>query len=74
MEALSKEKYIDRLDFIGYCIEIYKEAKSMNGADVYRLFEKYGALDYIYKYYEALHITGERYTIDDIDEFILKRK
>ncbi|MDR3292842.1 MAG: DUF3791 domain-containing protein [Clostridiales bacterium] len=64
----------ERIQFLAYCIEIYKEAKSMKGNEVHALFEKYGVLDYVYDCYDALHTTCREYTIEDIDEFIAVRR
>ena len=61
---ISKERI-----FLGYCIEIYKSAKHLTGKQVSELFSKYDVWDYIYSCYGALHTTGERYIIEDIDLF-----
>ncbi len=64
----------ERGKFLIYCIEAYKAAKGARGREILRLFETYGATDYILESYEALHTTGERYIVDDIEGFILDRK
>lgn len=61
-------------EFLIYCIEIYKIAKSMTGRETINMFEKYRVSDYIKKYYEALHTTGEKYIINDIDMYITECK
>ena len=60
--------------FLVYCIEMYKKAKQSSGRQVFELFERYGAIDYIMDCYGALHTTGERYIVDDIDRFIANRR
>ena len=60
--------------FLIYCIEMYKKAKGTTGRQVYELFERYGAIDYILDCYGALHTTGEQYIISDIDRFIANQK
>jgi len=57
-------------EFLVYCIETYKTAKQMTGRETYQLFEKYRVDDYIKSYFEALHTTGEKYIINDIDMYI----
>ena len=57
-------------EFLIYCIEIYKNAKSLSGNDVLKLFGKYNADSYILDNFEALHLSGEKYIIADIDDFI----
>ncbi len=64
----------DRGDFLIYCVEMYKDAKKMNGKQVAELFSSYDIWDYIYSCFEALHTTGAEYIVDDIDEFIKVRQ
>ena len=61
-------------EFLIYCIEIYKSAKSMTGAEVMRLFTKYRVSEYVKSYFEALHTTGEKYIVGDIDLYIQARQ
>ena len=60
--------------FLIYCIEIYKNAKALSGKQVIDLFTKYHVSEYIVSYFEALHTTGERYIVDDIDLYIAARQ
>ena len=60
--------------FLVYCIELYKNAKSLNGKQVMELFTKYNVSEYIYDCFEALHTTGDNYIINDIDLFIEARQ
>lgn len=64
----------DRLDFMVYCMEYYKQNKRITGAQTARLFSEYGVLDYIKSCYGALHTTPPRYIVEDIDNFIVARK
>lgn len=47
-----------------------RHAKSMSGEAVHDLFVKSGVREYLLKHFESLHTTGNRYIIDDIDEFL----
>ncbi len=60
--------------FLIYCVEQYKNTKNLTGKQVSDLFTEYQIWDYIYSCYEALHTTGERYIIDDIDQYIMTRQ
>ena len=60
--------------FLIYCIERYKSAKGLTGRQVSELFAKYGVWEYIYSCFEALHTTGEKYIIEDIDMYISERR
>lgn len=58
------------LPFIILCIEEYKNQKGMTGKDVITLFNKYSVCEYIKDFYEALHTTGTKYIVNDIDLYI----
>lgn len=60
--------------FLIYCIEIYKSAKQLSGKEVADLFSKYGIWEYIYSCFEAMHTTGEKYIVNDIDLYIEARQ
>ena len=57
-------------NFLIYCMERYRHAKGLSGAEVAQQFEQYGVYQYILKYFEALHTMGERCIIQDIDDHI----
>lgn len=61
-------------DFLVYCIEQYKSAKSLSGKQVSELFSRYQVWDYIYSCFEALHTTGANYIVEDIDLYIEARR
>lgn len=61
-------------NFLIYCIEQYKSAKGMNGKQVSELFTKYSVWEYIYSCFEALHTTGGKYIVEDIDLYIQARQ
>ncbi|MDD2401385.1 MAG: DUF3791 domain-containing protein [Clostridia bacterium] len=63
----------DKLDFLVYCIENYKNTKQLKGKEAIELFNKYRVFDYIKASYEALHTTGKEYIIDDLDIYINAR-
>lgn len=58
------------LPFIILCVEEYKNKKEMPGKEVIQLFNKYSVFEYIKDFYEALHTTGTRYLVNDIDLYI----
>lgn len=60
--------------FTVYCAEKYKVAKKMTGKQVAELFSKYKVWDYVYSCFEALHTTGDKYIIEDIDLYINARR
>lgn len=63
--TMSKES-----NFLVYCMERYRYAKGLSGAEVAREFEQYDVYQYILKYFEALHTMGDHCIIQDIDDHI----
>ena len=61
-------------NFLTYCTERYKSAKHLTGKQVAELFTKYQVWEYVYSCFEALHTTGEKYIIEDIDLYIKARE
>lgn len=61
-------------NFLVYCTEQYKAAKGLTGVQVSELFSRYSVWDYIYSCFEALHTTGEKYIVEDIDLYIQARQ
>lgn len=60
-------------NFVVFCAEQYKMARGMTGKDLAELFTRYGIWDYLYSCFEALHTTGTKYIINDIDQYIQER-
>lgn len=57
-------------NFLIYCMERYRYFKGLSGADVAKIFDRYGIYAYIAKYFEPLHTMGDRYIVQDIDDYI----
>ena len=64
----------ETLFFVSFCIEEYKAQHDMTGADVVKLFEKYGVTDYLMAGFDVLHTLGRDMILDDIDSFIETRR
>lgn len=61
------------MPFLVYCIEEYKAEKNLTGKEVMSLFRQYDVCEYIKSFYEALHTTGKKYIVEDIDLYIRSR-
>ena len=61
-------------NFLIYCTEQYKSAKDLTGRQISELSTKYRVWDYIFSCFEALHTTGEKYIVEDIDLYIEARQ
>ena len=57
-------------DFVIFCLEIYKAQKNMSGKEVFELFEKYGVINYLQDGYDVLHTQGDKWIINDIEDFL----
>ena len=61
-------------NFIAYCLEEYKAAENLTGAETIALFTEHGIIPYLESCYEALHVLGPVALVDDIRGIIRKRK
>lgn len=59
--------------FIIYCLERYRFAKSMSGKAVVELFAAKKVFDYLSRFFESLHVIGEKLIIQEIDDYILRQ-
>ncbi len=60
--------------FLSFCIEQYKTAKHLSGAEAAKIFCKYGVLEYLEEHFEPIHTQSRQWILEDIDEFIDIRK
>ena len=58
--------------FIAFCIEQYKVAKGMDGAEVARLFFEKGISEYLNENFEILHTQSRQWLIEEIDGLLNK--
>ena len=68
------KKKLDIAYFLSFCIEQYKEAKHLHGAEAASIFNQYGVLDYLEQHFESLHSQSIQWILEDIEEFINIRK
>ena len=61
-------------NFTVYCAEQYKKAKKLTGKEASELFTKFRVCEYVYSCFEALHTTGDKYIVEDIDLYIASRQ
>ncbi len=60
--------------FLAFCIEQYKQRHNLTGEQSMRILDQYGVLGYLEDGYEPLHTQSAQWIMEDIDEFINKRK
>lgn len=61
---------LDKSYFVSFCIEQYKSAHGMNGAEVAELFFTSGVADYLRTNYEILHTQSRQWIMEEINEFL----
>lgn len=57
-------------DFILFCLELYKIKEKITGKEAYEIFDKYGVFNYLQEGYDMLHTQGDKWLMNDIDEFL----
>ena len=60
--------------FVSFCIEQYKQKHCLTGEQLMQTLNQYGVLEYLEECYEPLHTQSAQWIMEDIDEFIDKRK
>jgi len=57
-------------NFVAYCLEEYKAAEKLNGAETIALFVRHKIIPYLESCYEALHVLGPAALVADIKKII----
>ena len=70
---LMDKRMIDIAYFLSFCIEQYKTAKGISGAEAMQIFDHYGVLEYLSEHYDVLHTQNHHWILEDINEFISLR-
>jgi hypothetical protein len=60
--------------FIIFCLESYKSALNLNGAQALKDFEDYDVFSYLTTGFEVLHTQGREWIVADIQDYIANRK
>ncbi|MBQ9640191.1 MAG: DUF3791 domain-containing protein [Bacteroidaceae bacterium] len=68
------KRSLDIAYFLSFCIEQYKAAKHLSGAEVVETFSQYGVLEYLEEHFEPLHTQSRQWLMEDIEEYIKVRK
>lgn len=57
-----------------FCLESYRQLKSLSGIDAFNDFIQLKVFDYLSEGYEVLHTQSKHYLSADIDDYIKQRK
>ena len=63
-------KQQSRIEFVSICIEQYKKANELSGAEAEQMFLQRGVIDFLLEHYEVLHTQGEQAILSEIDEYL----
>lgn len=69
-EESAESRRIDVAYFISFCIEHYKHAHGISGAEAMHILDKYGVLCYLQENFEVLHTQSMQWILEDIESFI----
>lgn len=60
----------DTAYFIAFCIETYKNAHNMSGAEASAVFSDHGVMEYLSENFEVLHTQSSGWILAEIEDFI----
>lgn len=60
--------------FLAFCVEIYKNAHSLNGDEASTVLSESGALDYLEENYDVIHTQSYHWILADIEEYLSNHK
>lgn len=60
--------------FVAFAIEQYSHDKQISGTDAFDILSKYGVIEHLIKFYDVLHLHGNRWLMQEIDEMIERKK
>lgn len=56
--------------FLSFCIEQYKTAHAITGAEAMNRLLECGALDYLESNYEVIHTQSPQWIMEEIEEYV----
>lgn len=70
-EMNSKRKHDEDVAyFIAFCIETYKNANCMTGAQAANLFSETGLTEFLAENFESIHTQGPQWILEEINEYL----
>ncbi|MDE6702395.1 MAG: DUF3791 domain-containing protein [Muribaculaceae bacterium] len=67
---MKRNQIEDTAYFVSFCMELYKNAHSLSGAEVLAFFAKHGVMEYLADNYEVLHTQSPSWILAEIEEKI----
>lgn len=56
--------------FIAFCVETYKNAHNISGAEASTVFSDHGVMNYLSENFEVLHTQSPDWILAEIEDFI----
>lgn len=61
-------------EFMVYATEVYRAAKALSGRQVAALFDQYGVMPFLMRFFDLLHVQGDANIVAEIDDFIQEQR
>ncbi len=59
--------------FLSFCIEEYKNMKSISGEQAMKILSETGTLEYLSENYEIIHTQSPQWIREEVDEYVNKK-
>ncbi len=56
--------------FVAFCIESYKTANGISGADASRIFSESGLNEFLAENFESIHTQSPQWILEEINEYL----
>lgn len=56
--------------FVAFCVEMYKNAHNLAGADASGYLSEHGVMDYLAEHYDVLHTQSPAWILEEIESYI----
>ncbi len=67
---MESNKTEDIAYFIAFCVETYKNAHNISGAEASTVFSDHGVMNYLSENFEVLHTQSPGWILTEIEDFI----
>ena len=67
---MAENKQFEKLEFVSFCIEQYKNATHQKGGEVEQLFQQQNVIQFLIDHYEVLHTQSAQFVQEEIVEFL----
>lgn len=56
--------------FIAFCVEMYKNAHNISGAEASAVFSNHGVMEYLSQNFDVLHTQSPAWILTEIEDYI----